>query len=60
MKLHDKSPDSVIFFLSGSLPVTAHLYLCQLSLLNMISHLDGNILKNLAMNILVEAKILES
>ena len=56
MKLHDRTPDPVIFFLSGSLPVTAHLHLRQLSLLNMISHLGGNILKNLAMSILVEAK----
>ena len=56
MKLHDRTPDCAVFFLAGSLPATALLHLRQLSLLNMISHLKGNILKSLQTKILIEAK----
>jgi hypothetical protein len=47
MKLHDRTPDCAVYFLAGSLPATALLHLRQLSLLNMISHLEGNTLKSL-------------
>ena len=56
MKLHDRTPDSAIFFLAGSLPATAHLHLRQLSLFSMICHLDGNILNRMALSTLVEAR----
>ena len=56
MKLHDRTPDPVIFFLAGSLPSTALLHLRKLSLYNMICHLDGNILQVLAKEALVESK----
>ena len=36
MKMHDRTPDSVVFFLAGSLPITALLHLRRLSLFNMI------------------------
>ena len=41
-KLHEGTPEAVIFFLSGTLPGKAILHLRQLSLLSMISHLDGS------------------
>ena len=56
MKLHEKTPECVVFFLAGSLPGLALLHLRQLSLFMMICHLDGNLLKSLALNTLVEAK----
>ena len=56
MRLHDKTRDSAVFLLAGSLPATALLHLRQLSLLNIICHLEGNILKLLAGEILVEAR----
>ena len=56
MKLHDKTPDCVVFLLAGSLPATALLHLRQLSLFHMICHLEGNILQVLAKEILVEAR----
>ena len=56
MKLHDRTPDCVVFLLAGSLPIPALLNLRQLSLFSMICHLEGNILKTLASNILIEAK----
>ena len=56
MKLHDRTPDCVVFLLAGSLPATALLHLRQLSLLIMISHLEGNTLKSVLTKILIEAK----
>ena len=56
MKLHDRTPDSAVYFLAGSLPCRALLHLRQLSLFVMICLLDQNILRNLAMSILIEAK----
>ena len=56
MKLHDRTPDSAVFFLAGSLPVSAHLHLRQLSLFSMICQLEGNILKSVALSSLVEAR----
>ena len=56
MKLHEKIPECVVFFLAGSLPAQAILHLRQLSLFMMICHLDGNPLKSLALNTLIEAR----
>ena len=56
LKLHDRTPDCVVFFLAGSLPAPALLHLRQLSLLCMISHLEGNTLKSVQTRILIEAK----
>ena len=56
MKLYDKTPDSAVYFLAGSLPASALLHLRQLSLFSMISHLEENTLKTLAKSILIEAK----
>ena len=56
MKLHERTPDCVVFFLAGSLPGSALLHLRQLSLFGMICRLDGNILKTMALKTLVEAK----
>ena len=39
MKLHDRTPNSAVYFLAGSLPGLALLHLRQLSLFNMICHL---------------------
>ena len=56
MKLYDRTPDSAVYFLAGSLPGSALLHLRQLSVFGMICHLEGNILNSLAMDILIEAK----
>ena len=48
LRLHQKTPDSVVHFLSGSLPASALLHLKQLSLFTMISRLPENILYRIA------------
>ena len=53
MKLHQKTPDPVVYFLSGSLPASARLHLKQLSLFSMISRLPNNILHRIASHILI-------
>ena len=55
-KLHDKTPDPVVFFLSGCLPGPGVLHLRQLSLFGMISRLPGSILHQHAKNMLSTAK----
>ena len=42
LKLHDRTPDPVVFFLAGSLPAVAILHLKQLSLFSMITRLPEN------------------
>ena len=56
MKLYDRTPDSAVFFLAGSLPGSALLHLRQLSVFSMICNLDDNILKSLAKDNLTQAK----
>ena len=56
MKLHENTPECVVFFLAGSLPGSALLHLRQLSLFGMISRLPQNILRSIAVDMLVEAK----
>ena len=51
LRIHEKTPRSVIYFLAGSLPGTALVHLRQLSLFGMISRLEGNILNQHAKNI---------
>ena len=46
-KLHEKTPDPVVYFLAGSLPAAAILHLKQLSLFSMISRLPENILNRI-------------
>ena len=48
MKLPDKCPDSVIYFLAGSLPFLAHIHKKQLNLFGMITRLPENVLCKLA------------
>ena len=55
-KLHQKTPDPVVYFLSGSLPISALLHLRQLSLFSMISRLPDNILNKIARYILTTTK----
>ena len=52
MKLPDKSPDPVIYFLAGTVPIEAHIHRRQLSLFGMISRLPSNILFKTASTIL--------
>ena len=52
MKLPDKCPDSVIYFLAGSLPLSAHIHKKQLNIFGMITRLPGNVLFKLANKIL--------
>ena len=46
MKLHDRTPDSAVFFLAGTLPASALLHLRLLSLFSRICSLDDNVLKS--------------
>ena len=50
LRLSEKTPRSVIFFLAGSLPASALIHMRQLSLFAMICRLQGNILHNHALN----------
>ena len=50
MKLPDKSPDAVIYFLAGTTPIQAHIHKQQLSRFGMISRLPNNILNKIAVN----------
>ena len=52
LKLHSKTPEPVVFFLAGRLPGEALLHLKQLTLFGMICHLSGNILNNIAVQML--------
>ena len=51
MRLNERTPRSVIYFLAGSLPGVALLHLRQLTLFGMISRLSDNILLRHALNI---------
>ena len=53
MKLPDKCPDSVIYFLAGSLPFLAHIHKKQLNLFGMITRLPENVLCKLASKFLL-------
>ena len=55
-KLHDHTPDAVIFFLYGTLPGKAVFHLRQFSLLSMISHLQDNPLYQHAVRVLIADK----
>ena len=52
LKLHSKTPEPVVFFLAGRLPGDAILHLKQLTLFGMICRLPGNILHNIAKQLL--------
>lgn len=52
MKLPDKTPDPVIYFLAGTAPIKAHIHRRQLCLFGMISRLPNNILCKTASTIL--------
>ena len=56
LKLFPSTPEPVVFFLAGHLPGEAVLHLKQLTLFGMICRLPGNILHNIAGNILTVAK----
>ena len=55
-KLHDRTPDSVVYFLGGCLPASAEIHLRQFSLFGMITRLSSDPLNIHARNILTEAK----
>ena len=52
MKLPDKCPAPVIYFLAGTAPITAHIHRRQLGLFGMICRLPNNILHKVASSIL--------
>ena len=58
LKLHSSTPESVVWFLSGCLPLEALLHLRQLSLFGMISrlHNGNNLLANHARDVFASAK----
>ena len=49
LRLYPKTPAPVIYFLSGTLPTTAILYIWQLTIFSMISHLKDTTLYNFTM-----------
>ena len=51
LRLHEKTPRCVVYFLAGCLPGSALLHLRQLSLFGMITRLTGNILHTHARNV---------
>ena len=53
LKLPDRTPDPVIYFLAGTVPIKAHVHRRQLSIFGMISRLPDNILYKLASKILL-------
>jgi hypothetical protein len=55
-KLHQKTPDSVVYFLGGCLPGEAVIHLRMLTLFGMVARLQDDPLKIHARNILVTAK----
>ena len=55
-KLYDKTPESVVYFLSGSLPASALLHIKQLTLFSMIARLPGNVLHHIAKYILTVSR----
>ena len=55
-KLYDKTPESFVHFLAGSLPAIAILHLKKLTLFSMITRLTDNILNRIARYILTTAK----
>ena len=48
LKLHQKTPDPVVFFLAGMLPGSAILHLKQLTIFGMVCRLPDNILHKIA------------
>ena len=52
MKLPDRCPAPVIYFLAGTAPITAHIHRRQLGLFGMVCRLPNNILHKLASSIL--------
>ena len=50
MRLHSKTPRSVVYFLAGSLPGIALIHLRQMSLFGMITRLPGSILHRIALH----------
>ena len=55
-KLHNNTPDPVVFFLSGSLPGAALLHLRQFSIFGVITCLPGSILHQHALRMLTCTK----
>ena len=56
MKLPEKCPDSVIYFLAGSIPLLGHIHKKQLNLFGMITRLPKNVLHKLAGTILLSER----
>ena len=54
LKLHQNTPDVFIFMMAGTLPGEAILHLKQLTLFGMICNLPGNILNQIAQEILLK------
>ena len=57
LKVHSGTPQSVILFISGSLPGLAHLHLKKLSLFSMITHFPGDPLFSRASYVLTSARV---
>ena len=57
LRLHDKTPGPIVYFLAGSLPASALLHQRQLSLLNMICNLKNDPLQKHAYHALLLSKL---
>ena len=56
LKLHQATPDPVVYFLGGCLPLRAHLHMRQITLFLMITQFPENILNKIAFHILTTAR----
>ena len=54
--LHDKTPDCVVYFLGGCLPISAEIHVRQLSIFGMVLGLQSDPLNIHARNTLTDAK----
>ena len=54
--MHAKTPDSLVYFLSGCLPARAEIHLRQLSMFGMVSRLRNDPLNIHARNVLTDSK----
>ena len=56
LRIHEKTPRSMVYFLAGSLPVTALLHQRQLSLFAMVCHLKDDPLNHHARHVLLHSQ----
>ena len=56
LRLHDKTPRSIVYYLAGSLPAAAYIHQRQMSLFAMVCHLREDPLFHHALHVLLHSK----